>query len=58
MADGSLGEYLRERPDGCYETEALLDQGVTAAPHQRLEEFVRAVGQVDILLRNHQRVPG
>jgi hypothetical protein len=46
MVDGSFGAFLRERADGCYETAAFLDQGVTAAPHRRLEEFVRADGRV------------
>ena len=46
MVDGSFGAYLREHPDGCYDTAAFLDQGVTAAPHRRLDEFVRSDGRV------------
>lgn len=46
MLKGSFGEYLERRPDGCYETAAFLDQGVTAAPHRRLDDYVRADGRV------------
>jgi endonuclease YncB( thermonuclease family) len=40
IVTGTLVEYLQGGSDGCYETADFLAQGVTAATHRRLDEFV------------------
>jgi len=49
MVDGTFAGYLAARPEGCYLTKEFLEQGVEAARHRRLDEFVAADGTVTAL---------
>ena len=42
LATGTLAKYLQVHPDACYETSDFLSQGLAAATHRRLDEFVNA----------------
>ena len=48
MVEGTFAGYLAARPEGCYLTKDFLEQGVEAAPHRRLDEFVATDGTVAI----------
>jgi len=39
---GTFAKYLQNHPDACYGTSDFLSQGITAAAHRRLDEFVNA----------------
>jgi len=40
ITSSSFKDYLQAEPDDCYETADFLEQGVQAATHRRLDEFV------------------
>ena len=41
MVSGTFEKYLADRPDRCYLRKDFLDQGPTASPPHRLDEFVK-----------------
>ena len=45
IAKGPFKTYLQEEPDDCFETGDFLNQGVHAAKHRLLDEFVSAQGK-------------
>ena len=42
MTNKSFKTYLEAEPDACFETADFLQQGINAATHRRLDEFVSA----------------
>jgi len=42
VVTGTFPKYLQIHPDACYETSDFLSQGLAAAAHRRLDEFVSA----------------
>ncbi|TMA22829.1 MAG: thermonuclease family protein, partial [Deltaproteobacteria bacterium] len=52
LVTGSFQKYLSAYPDACYATHDLLEQGLAAATHRRLDEFVTAQGVFTVQARD------
>jgi hypothetical protein len=48
LVTGTFAKYLQNHPDGCYETSDFLSQGIAAATHRRLDEFVDTQSQYTV----------